>query len=108
MAKSSQELIGALKDHVNLEGSEYDQWYVDAAKDGKARLFDQHGIVQDKHWYFLEEAASPEEAQAVVKHFRDNKMDGAKAAPEAGGAEVYAFRKRDDTTPAGPQKPALI
>jgi hypothetical protein len=103
MAKSSQEIIEALAELIKLEGSEYDQWFIGAAADGAASLFGEHGVVQDVNWYFMEEAGSPDDAAATVKHFAGAKMDGGKAS---GGKVVYAFRKRPNTKPAGPAKPS--
>jgi len=102
MAKSSQEIIEALVELIKLEGSDYDQWFIGSAADGEATLFADHGVVQETNWYFAEEAGSADDAAAAVKHFADAKMDGGKA----GGAVVYAFRKRPNTKPTGPEKPS--
>lgn len=105
MAKSSKEIIEALIEHVKLEGSEYEQWFIGTANDGKEALFNEHGVIQDVNWYFVEEANSTDDAAAVLKHFADAKMGGGKAS---GGVAVYAFRKRPNTKPAGPEKPPPV
>ena len=103
MAKSTREIIDALVQLTQLEGSGFDQWFIGTAADGEAALFGEHGVVQDVNFYFVEEADSTGNADAAVQHFAAANMDGGKTG---GGAVVYAFRKRPNTKPAGPEKPS--
>ena len=92
MAKSKQEIIDEIENHITDCGGGIRNWYVGIAAKPKERLFDDHSVDEEKDAWIYHPASSDSVARDIEKHFLDK---GAKGGSGGGGKNskfVYAYR----------------
>jgi hypothetical protein len=68
-AQMTVEIIRDISDFIDRDNDEYSRWYIGAAADPEAYLFEEIGILRDSEWYIYRRAADTVEAVSIVKAF---------------------------------------
>lgn len=100
MAKTEQEIITDILNHIKNEGSSFSKWYVGIASDIKKRLFGDHKVPEKDHWFIYRNASSSDVARKIEKHFIDK--HGTSGGPGGGDnttTYVYAYKMTSITEP---------
>ncbi len=98
-ANSNEVICSDISAHINQQGGARSSWYVGIASDVQQRLFGDHRVPKQGHWYIYREALSSHHARAIEKAFLDWGCDG---GPGGGGSDttyVYAYLKTAITMP---------
>ncbi len=100
MAAQSKEVIYSdISGHISKQGGARSSWYVGIASNIEQRLFGDHRVPKQNHWYIYREALSSHDARTIEKAFLDWGCDG---GPGGGGSDttyIYAYLKTGVTMP---------
>jgi len=69
MAKSKQQIISAIDEHIKKEGRGHGAWYVGISKDARDRLFKGHNVKKENAWWIYRQASSSQVAREIEEHF---------------------------------------
>ena len=100
MAKSKQEIINDIKEHIGKEGGGYQSWYVGISEDARDRLFNGHSVPEKEAWWITRAASSASVAREVEEHFVNTlKTGGGPGGGSDKSNQVYAYKKTSVTNP---------
>lgn len=74
--QSWQDIINDIQNHFNnlVWEKKFSDLYIWITNDIDRRLFSEHNVPQQWHWYICREAINDEHARAVEKHYLDKWM----------------------------------
>lgn len=99
MAKSKQEIIKDIKDHIGKESGPFLTWYIGISKDARARLT-QHGVPEKDAWFIYRKAESVTIARDIEEYFvKTLGTDGGSGGGDETADMVYAYKKGPGTKP---------
>lgn len=100
MSHYKQEIISDFEDHIKKSGSRYyNEWYVGVTEDVESRLFDDHNVSRNNHWWIYRKATSASVAREVEQHFLDKGTDGGAGGGDEDATFVYGYKKEAITHP---------
>jgi hypothetical protein len=96
--KPKSQVQEEIKAHINEEGSGYSNWYVGITADPEKRLFQDHDVPREDHWWIYRKTASEDIAREVEEYF----IDVLGTAGGGGGGDgnsvyVYAYKRTSIT-----------
>ena len=99
MARSEQEIISDITDHITKGGGGYRAWCAGISKDPRDRLFNGHGVHEKDDWWIYHPASSSTVARSIEAHFINLGTDGGTGGGDQGADCVYAYKKNVHTNP---------
>ena len=87
-----------MKALIDRARAPYSQWYVGIAAEPEDRLFNEHGV-QQSDWWIQRRLASAEVARRVEDHLLKLGCEGAPGGGSEVSTAVYAYWKREHTSP---------
>lgn len=94
----ASKLAGEMLTHIQLEGSNYGNWYVGITNNVRARLFDYHGVREGNSWYIYRVATSESVSRSVEKYLLNLGCDGGDGGGGYASRMIYAYLKTLYTT----------
>lgn len=77
----------------------YSEWYAGIAADPRERLFNDHGVSEEREWWITRECDKAESARRVEEYLLKLGCDGAAGGDDDTTTGVYAYLKGEHTTP---------
>lgn len=94
--KDAQTIVNEIAAHIQKQGSALSSWYAGITSNIEQRLFGNHQVPKENHWWAHRKAISSDEARLAEKALLDWGCDG------GGGSDavyVYAYLKSASTNP---------
>jgi len=92
MAGRSKNLIAQeVAAHIREQGGLLANWYVGIASDVNQRLFRDHNVPRDNHWYIYRKAVNDQDAREIEKYFLDQGCKGGSGGGDDSCSFVYAY-----------------
>jgi len=92
MAKSKQQIIKNIEDHMAKRGGDIGDWYVGIAANPRERLFDDHSVDEKNGVWIYDTASSDSVARDIEKHFLDKGAQGGSGGGDEASTAVYAYK----------------
>ena len=100
MPKSEQVIIDEIVDHINQEGGLFSTWYTGITSDIDSRLFGDHKVPRENHWYITRPAGSNQAARRIERALIDRYgTDGGPGGGDTSSTIVYSYKKTIVTDP---------
>lgn len=99
MPKDAQTIVNEFNAHIQKQGGRSSAWYVGITQDIDQRLFGDHSVPRENHWFIHREAYTSNDARAVEKVFLDWGCDGGGGGGDDDARFVYAYLKTSVTDP---------
>lgn len=98
-AKSAQEIVQHIKDHITKEESGYRNWYCGVTQDVKQRLFIDHNVSSEegKAWWVHDKCQSHTVARTIEQHFLELGCKGHGGGGDDDARYVYAYKITSST-----------
>ena len=96
---SAQAVFDEIAEHISKQGGPAASWYAGVTGDPQQRVFRDHGVPRENHWWIHRSAASSEAARAVEKALIDLGCDGGGGGGDNSAVHVYAYLKSQKTSP---------
>ena len=96
---TAQEAYNQIDDYISGQGGTRRRWYSGVTSDWKNRLFVEHKVPPDHHWYIACKCASEKEARAVQVALVGSGCDGGSEELNSEGVYAYAYLKSSETNP---------
>lgn len=97
MAKSKEEIIEDIEDHIANRGGDLDEWYVGIAAKPRERLFDDHSVDEDNGFWIHRRASSDSVAREIEQYFLDQGAQGGTGGGDEDTTAVYAYKITSST-----------
>ena len=98
MGKKYLEIVSEINDFcATLQVKNINRVHIGITKDPKRRLFYEHKITNERHWWIHIKAACADTARAVERHFIGRGMHGGTGGGDDETIYVYCFVKKQDT-----------
>lgn len=92
MAKTRDEIITAIDNHLQKSGKRYySEFYIGITNNIQRRLFDEHNVQREGMWWIYETAISIDDARSVEKHYLDLGMRGGDGGGDETSTIVYCY-----------------
>lgn len=92
MAKTAQEIISDIDEHLGKSSAKYfSDFYIGITNDIERRLFGEHNVSQNGHWFIYRKAINDVHARSVEKHYLDKGMKGGDGGGDATCTYVYCY-----------------
>lgn len=96
---NAQTIVDEIYSHIQKQGGRTADWYVGIAADINQRLFIDHKVPRQNHWFIYRKATSVNNARAVEKALLDTGCDGGGGGGDYNTVYVYAYLKGINTEP---------
>ena len=94
MAQTADAIASDFEQYIRKSGAEYySEWYVGITENLKDRLFGDHDVPEENHWWITRETKSIEAARKVEKFFLDKGCDGGTGGGHTDAKYVYGYKK---------------
>jgi hypothetical protein len=87
-----------MKAFIDRSQAAYADWYVGIAADPEERLTNEHGV-QESDWWIVRQLASAEAARRIEEALLKMGCAGGPGGGDESTTAVYAYWKREHTTP---------
>ncbi len=92
MAKSKEEIIKAIDNHLQKSGKRYySDFYIGITNDVERRLFQEHNVNKDTMWWIYSTAYSKAVAQEIEEHYLKLGMKGSTGGGSDDTKIVYCY-----------------
>jgi len=95
----AQTIVDEIYAHMQKQGGKPADWYVGITDDIDQRLFIDHKVPRQNHWFAYRKAASAGHARSAEKVFLDYGCDGGGGGGDDKSVYVYAYLKGPNTEP---------
>ena len=85
--------------NINKQGGSYSEWYCGITSDVESRLFGDHKVPHEDHWYSLRKCHNDTDARAVEAALVKLGCDGGAGGGDETTVYVYAYLKGTMTNP---------
>lgn len=85
--------------HIVKQGGPYSSWYCGITSDWKERLFDDHQVPGENHWYIVRRCHNDNDSRAVENTLVELGCDGGSGGGDQSSVYVYAYLKTSATNP---------
>jgi hypothetical protein len=97
--KDAQTIVNEIYAHMQKQGGKTTGWYVGIAADIDQRLFTDHKVPRQNHWFIYRKSTSANNARTVEKALLDLGCDGGGGGGDDKSVYVYAYLKGPNTEP---------
>jgi len=98
VAAPAQTIFNEIRQHIADQGGPRRGWYAGIASHTD-RLFVDHGVPRQDHWFIFRRARSAADARAIEKALLDWGCDGGPGGGDGDTVIVYAYLKTSITNP---------
>lgn len=92
MAKSKEEIIKDIDNHLQKSGKQYySEFYVGITNNIERRLFEEHNVNKDTMWWIYRTANSKAVAEEIEQHYLDLGMKGNRGGGTEDTKIVYCY-----------------
>ena len=89
---TSQQIIQEINNHLTTSPKQYySDYYIGITNDIERRLFDEHNVPRNGHWWIHRIADSETHARDAEKHFLDKGMKGGTGGGGTDCVYVYCY-----------------
>ena len=99
MAKTAQEAYDEILTHIQKQGGSFSKWYCGITENIQNRLFGDHNVPEEDHWYAYRQCTTSNAARDVEKAFLDHGYDGGTGGGDDDAVYVYVYLKTPITEP---------
>jgi hypothetical protein len=99
MAKTGQQAYDDILAHIKKQGGGYSAWYVGITSKIDIRLYGNHKVPRENHWFAYRTCVNNESARAVEKVLLALGCDGGGSGRDEDSVIVYAYLKTSFTKP---------
>lgn len=93
MSKTAQEIVNDIDAHLQKSSAKYfSDFYIGITNDIDRRLFNEHNVPTENHWYIYRNAINDEHSRAVEKHYLDKGMQGGGGGGDDSATYVYCYK----------------
>ena len=92
-------MVKHISRQVNEQGGAYPNWYCGIATDLNERVFDDHNVPKENHWWTARRCYNHEDARAVENDLLALGCDGGSGGGDETTVYVYAYLKGTMTDP---------
>jgi len=97
--QEAQQVYDEIVAHIKKQGDAYSDWYCGIASDWGDRLFDNHQVPREGHWYIARQCQNEDDARNVEKALLGLGCDGGPSGGDHTTIYVYAYLKGTMTDP---------
>ncbi len=98
MVKTAQQIADDINNHLQKDSvTHYSAYYIGITNDIERRLFNEHNVSKEGHWFIYRKAISKAAAQAVEEHFLNKGMQGDTGGGSDDTTWVYCYRISNQT-----------
>ena len=97
--ETAQEVYNEIVDHIKKRGGAYSSWYCGIASDWEDRVFNQHQVPRQNHWWIAHQCYDNESARNVETSLLKLGCDGGAGGGDNTTVYVYAYLKGSMTNP---------
>lgn len=88
MALTAQQIVNDIEAHLAKSTARYfSDFYIGITNDINRRLFSEHNVARNGHWYIYREALNDKYARSVENHYIQKGMKGG----DGGGNHISTF-----------------
>ena len=98
-AKPAQTVYDEIVAHIKSQGGPYPSWYCGIAADWADRLFNNHQVPRENHWYIARRCYTDTDARAVEEALLELGCDGGGGGGDTATVHAYAYLKSIETNP---------
>lgn len=98
-AQGAQQVLTEIMAHIKKQGGAYSDWYCGIASDWQSRLFDDHQVPRENHWYIARQCFNDSDAREVEAELLKLGCDGSAGGGDETTIYVYAYLKGSMTNP---------
>lgn len=98
-AQDAQQVYNQIVAHIKKQGGAYSSWYCGIASDWEDRLFNDHQVPREKHWWIALQCHNDGDAREVESALIKMGCDGAPGGGDETTVYVYAYLKGSMTDP---------
>lgn len=92
MAKSKEEIITDIDNHLQKSGKQYySDFYVGITNDVERRLFEEHNVNRETMWWIYRTANSKSVAQEIEEYYLNKGMQGSTGGGSDESCIVYCY-----------------
>jgi len=95
VAKTRDQIIADIEDHIGNNGDDFGSWYVGIAASPRERLFNDHNVKEKGDAWIFREATSSAVAREAENYFIDVK--GTQGGGDYSSQSVYAYKIKPHT-----------
>lgn len=95
----AQQACDEIVEHIGKQGGSPSTWYCGIASDWDKRLFTEHKVPREHHWYIVRQCHTNEDARAVERALCQYSCDGGPGGGDYTTVYVYAYLKGSMTDP---------
>ena len=99
MPKTAQEAYNEILSHIKKQGGALSSWYCGITEDIENRLFSDHRVPREEHWYVYRECINSDSARDVESELLHLGCKGDKGGGDHDAVFVYAYLKTSTTSP---------
>ncbi len=96
--RRAQTAYDEIVSHIEKSGSGFSSWYVGITKNIRDRLFDDHKVPREAHWYIYRRTATVLAARRVEGALLELGCDGGAGGGGDDAIYVYAYLKKSPIT----------
>jgi len=98
-AQDAQQVYDKIVAHIKKQGGAYSTWYCGIASDWEDRLFNDHQVPREDHWWIALQCYNNTDARAVESALLKLGCDGSAGGGDQTTVYVYAYLKGTMTNP---------
>lgn len=91
MKYAEQQIMNEVVTHMGQYGGRYQDWYAGVADDAKARLFNDHGVIESGDAWICRLCASDTAAREIERYFIKKGCKGGPVDEEQSTRTFYAY-----------------
>jgi hypothetical protein len=89
--QDSRSIMADINGHIQKSGKANSQWYVGITADIEKRLFGDHQVPRENHWYIYRRALNANEARNIEAAYHTAGCQGAGGGGDDTAVYVYAY-----------------
>ena len=97
--QDAQTIVNEISAHIQKQGGTPLSWYVGITANIEQRLFGDHRVPKENHWWAHRRAVSSDAARSAEKALLDWGCDGGGGGGDSDAVYVYAYLKTTSTNP---------
>ncbi|MDD4530455.1 MAG: hypothetical protein PHO80_02805 [Candidatus Gracilibacteria bacterium] len=93
MGKTAQEIINDIESHFKnlVRTKNFSDLYIGITNDIERRLFSEHNVPKQNHWFITRVAVNNEHARSVEKYYLDKGMKGGGGGGDYTAKYIYCY-----------------
>ncbi len=92
MAKSYDEIVTDISNHIKKRGGSYAEYYCGITNDAERRLFDEHNVDKEHGVWIYRTANSDDVARKVEQYFLAKGCEGGSGGGDEDSNVVYCYK----------------